>query len=37
MFAVLRLPAWLLFYPAARLTGWITQKPFDREALNGLP
>jgi hypothetical protein len=37
MYAFFRLLAWLLLYPAARLTGWISQKPFDREALNGLP
>jgi hypothetical protein len=37
MFAVFRLLAWLLLYPPARLTGWISQKPFDGEALNELP
>jgi hypothetical protein len=36
MFAFFRVLALLLLYPAARLTGWITQKPFDREALHGL-
>ena len=37
MFVFFRLLALLLLYPAARLTDWITQKPIDREALNGLP
>jgi hypothetical protein len=37
MFAFFRLLAWLLLYPPARLTGKITQKPFDREAFDGLP
>jgi hypothetical protein len=36
-FAACRLLAYIALYPAARITCWISQKPFNGEAFNAMP